>query len=132
MLEIAIEGNKKGVLQKDIAKQQGISVKYLDHIIKALKVAGLISNSKGKKSGYILTRDPALISMYDIHRAFEPGIAVVDCLDCNINCERQENCVAREFWLELNNRVSDYFKSIRLKDMIEKQLLTSQQSVPGN
>lgn len=123
MIEIALAHDKKGVFQKDIAENQDISVKYLDHIILALKVAGLIANIRGKKSGYILTRDPSRITMYDIHIAFEPGICVIDCMDCHIICEREDACAAREFWHELNDKMVDHFKSATLKQLVEKHLL---------
>ena len=48
MIEIAAGDKDCGVYQKDIAQNQSISVKYLDQIINSLKVAGLITNVKGK------------------------------------------------------------------------------------
>jgi Rrf2 family protein len=123
MLEIALAGDDAGILQKDIAMNQGISLKYLDHIIIALKVAGLITNTRGKKSGYRLTRDPSQITMYDIHNAFEPGICVINCIDRNIICERENTCAARDFWKGLNDQMVEYFKSVTLKDMVERQLM---------
>lgn len=49
MLEIALQEDNKGVFQKDIAKNQQISEKYLDLIIASLKANGLIANTSGKK-----------------------------------------------------------------------------------
>ena len=98
LLEIALHEDGVGVFQKDIAENQKLSIKYLDHIIAALKVAGLISNVKGKKSGYVLTRSPKDITMLDVHNAFEPGVCVVDCLSGNVNCELEEGCATKDFW----------------------------------
>ena len=70
MLEIAMNKEQDGVFQKDIAKNQNISIKYLDHIIHSLKASRLIVNVRGKKSGYTLTREPSEITMFDIHNAF--------------------------------------------------------------
>lgn len=122
MLEIALARTETGILQKDIAVNQDISVKYLDHIIIALKVAGLIANIRGKKSGYRLSRDPSLITMYDIHNAFEHGICVIDCIDHHIICEREDACATRDFWQGLNDQIVAYFKSFTLKDLIERHL----------
>jgi Rrf2 family protein len=121
MIEIGMDTSGKGVFQKQIAEKQEISVKYLDHIIHALKTSGLISNVKGRKSGYILTRPTDEITMLDIHNAFEPGICVIDCLSPNIECDRYVRCAARGFWGHVNNKIIDYFKSITLKDMIDEQ-----------
>jgi DNA-binding IscR family transcriptional regulator len=49
MLEIAKAPDNEGILQKDIAKNQNISLKYLDSIISSLKLKGLIHNSKAPR-----------------------------------------------------------------------------------
>lgn len=122
VLEIALNAKEEGIYQKDIAKNQDISYKYLDHIINGLKVAGIVAKAAGRKSGYILTRSPEKITIYDVHNAFEPGICVVDCLSGNTRCEREGYCALNGFWGNLNNRVIDYFKSITIKDLMEDQV----------
>ena len=123
MLEIALDKTQSGVLQKDIAEKQQISVKYLDQIIHALKTAGLIVTIRGKKSGYILTRKPDKITMLDIHMAFEPGICVIDCLSRSVHCDRENICRTKGFWGKLNNIILDYFKSVSLQNLIEDDSL---------
>jgi Rrf2 family protein len=121
MVEIAMDKSGKGVFQKQISENQEISLKYLDHIIHALKTAGLITPARGRKSGYVLTRKPEEITMLDIHNAFEPGICIIDCMSSNIICDRSDGCAARGFWGGLNNRIIDYFKTITLQNMIDDQ-----------
>lgn len=118
MLEIAVNNSPHGIFQKDISKNQEISNRYLDHIIAALKVAGLITSVKGKKSGYMLTRKPSEISIYDIHKAFEPGINIVDCLAANKQCEQELKCASKRIWDELNKLIVDYLENKTLDDLI--------------
>jgi Rrf2 family protein len=118
MLEIASDISGKGILQKDIACKQNLSVKYLDHIISALKAAGLINTTKGKKSGYVLSRDPSEISMFDIHNAFEDGICVIDCMALNNNCVKHGKCKTQLFWKGLNQMVLEYFTKYTLADLM--------------
>ncbi len=118
MIEIARGHPDRGVFQKEIATNQLLSLKYLDHIIHALKTARLISNTKGKKSGYVLTRNPSEIKVFDIHRAFEPGICLVECLSGTYNCDLIDGCKARGFWGQLNNLIHSYFNSVTLDDLI--------------
>ena len=100
MIEIANSTKPNGMLQKDIAKNQNISLKYLDPIISSLKLKGLITNSKGKGSGYILTRPPASINMLDIYTAFEQ-IIVVECINNMEFCDRSaHDCKGRNYWTE--------------------------------
>ncbi len=100
MIEIASSTNPSGMLQKDIAKNQNISLKYLDSIILALKMKGLIINSKGKGSGYRLTRTPENITMLDIYTAFEQ-ITIIECINNRDFCDRSmHNCKGRNYWHE--------------------------------
>lgn len=122
MIEIAHNSSDNGIFQKDIALNQQISNKYLDHIMHALKVSELIYK-KGKKGGYGLTRKPENITIYDINNAFEPGICVIECLNKTLTCSRENGCTARGFWSNLNNIIIDYFKAITLKDLMENRVL---------
>ena len=131
MLEIALEKTHHGVLQKDIAINQDISVKYLDYIIHTLKVAGLIINVKGKKSGYVLTRKPSEITMYDIHTAFEPELCIVDCLTPGMICTRSKKCAVRGFWVKLNSLIINYLRNTTLKDIIEQDQLLKTFNLPA-
>jgi Rrf2 family protein len=122
MLEISLGDHTRGVFQKDIAKNQALSNKYLDHIIHALKTSQLICNTRGKKSGYILMRKPEEITIFDIHRAFEPGICLIECLSGNYACDKSEGCLTKGFWGHLNNMIVQYFKSVTLADLINQQV----------
>jgi Rrf2 family protein len=122
MIELANDKANEGVYQKDISKNQDISIKYLDQIIHSLKVAGLITNVKGKKSGYILTKKPSEILIYDIHRAFENDICVIDCMSSNYQCDRMTGCTVQSFWRGLNQVVIDYFKNTTLEDVADGKI----------
>lgn len=121
MVEIAKADPKAGIFQKDISKNQKISIKYLDHIIQALKTAGLIVNVKGKKSGYRLTRDASEITILQVHTAFEPEIAVIDCMSQHIKCEMEEICYTYPFWTGLNKLVNDYFINATVEDLVKNR-----------
>ncbi|MFV0593709.1 MAG: RrF2 family transcriptional regulator [Draconibacterium sp.] len=122
ILEIAMNESENGIYQKEIAENQGISYKYLDHIMTSLKVAGLVTKAAGRKSGYILTRKPSEISINDIHNAFEPGVCVVDCLSHHHSCKRDGKCASKGLWGQLNNQIIEYLNAITLQDLIDKQV----------
>ncbi len=121
MIEFAMDTTRKGVFQKDIAQRQDISVKYLDQIIHALKAANLIENVSGKKSGYILTRNPIDITIYDIHKALDNDICVIDCMSENYECEKRESCTAQNFWRGLNTVVVDYMQNTTLESISKEE-----------
>jgi Rrf2 family protein len=119
MVEIALAEPDHGVFQKEIAERQKISVKYLDSIIASLKTSGLIRNSRGRKSGYTITRMPSQIKMFDIYKAFESDLCIVDCIDENYDCQLRSDCRARDFWGGLNSVILEYFKSHTLEDLMK-------------
>ncbi len=122
VLEIALNQDENGIYQKEIAKNQGISYKYLDQIMNSLKVAGLVTKAAGRKSGYVLMRKPSEITVYDIHNAFEPGICVIDCVSPDYECKRKDICSLKGFWGKLNHQIVQYLKSITISDLMKDQV----------
>ena len=121
MLELALQTDQKGgILQKEIAENQSVPVKYLDHIIAALKSAGLVANVGGKKSGYKLNRPAEEISILDIYLAFEDDLTIIDCLLPDGHCPRKKACVLKEYWQGLNQTIRISMESQNLKDLVEK------------
>jgi Rrf2 family protein len=121
MLEIGLNYERGGILQKDISANQEISFKTLDHLIHALKTADLITNATGRNSGFTLTRPPSEITMLEIQRALEPVICIVDCVSPHFSCDRAGLCSAKGFWNNLNEQIVNYFKGITLQDLVRDQ-----------
>ncbi len=116
MLELALNAdNEGGTFQKDIAENQDVSVKYLDHIIASLKKAGLITNIGGKKSGYVMTKAAKNITVYDVYAAFEDEMAIIDCLLDDGECPRKGSCVLRDFWCDLNNSIRTGMEAMNME-----------------
>lgn len=119
MIEIGQENNTKGVLQKEIAEHQDIPLNYLDSIITGLRNAGLIINFAGRGGGYILAKRAEQISVYDVYRAFEPELNLVQC-SCETNeCHRSGTCPAQDYWYRLNSIVKETMMSHKLSDLLQ-------------
>ncbi|HAM10708.1 MAG: hypothetical protein A2X04_06580 [Bacteroidetes bacterium GWF2_41_9] len=120
MLELSLRENMGGgILQKEIAENQDVSVKYLDQIIASLKAAGLIVNAGGKKSGYRLNRPSGDITIYDVYLAFEGDLSIIDCLSPGKECPREQNCVLRMFWSNLNIIIRSRMEAVNLSMLAE-------------
>jgi Rrf2 family protein len=68
-------------LMKDVAREEGISEKYLGQIIMPLKSAGLVVSQRGTHGGYSLARPSAEITVRDVIVAIEGPIAPAPCTD---------------------------------------------------
>ncbi len=119
LIVIASTPGTEGILQKDIAESQCISVKYLDSIVSSLKLKGLIVNVRGKGSGYRLARPADEITMLDIYTAFE-RIEIVECLNnencCPLKCN---TCKANEYWFRLKNDFLTVLNGTKLSEIIK-------------
>ncbi|MCM8818954.1 MAG: Rrf2 family transcriptional regulator, partial [Candidatus Omnitrophica bacterium] len=61
LIDLGVYYKSRPVLVKDIAKRQNLSERYLEHIMLALKKAGILMSIKGGKGGYMFLRDPSEI-----------------------------------------------------------------------
>lgn len=117
VIEIAMSDNPRGILQKDIAQKQKISVKYLDSIISALKVKGIIANTKGRGGGYRLVKPAGDISMLEVYTAFEP-VTVVECIENKDFCDQACDCISRDYWIEFKHNYSELLAKKSLAQII--------------
>ena len=79
MLDLAQQGNGELVTIKNIAARQGISEKYLEQIISALKRAGYVKSLRGAQGGYRLAKEPVEYTVGMILRLTEGNMAPVAC-----------------------------------------------------
>ncbi len=54
-----------------IAKQQGLSVAYLEQLLHRLKKQGVVMSMRGPKGGYLLAREPEQITVAEIVRILD-------------------------------------------------------------
>lgn len=101
----------------DIARRQGVSVKYLEQIIIPLKKAGLVQSVRGPKGGHQLARPPAEITVAEIVSVLEDGLNLVECTERPEVCERAEICPTRIVWAEATQAMLARLKSITLADL---------------
>ena len=118
MLELALRRGSGPVLIKQVAEAQEIPVKYLEHVLTLLRVAGLVKTYRGPRGGYVLARDPAEITLNQMLTALEGPVSLVHCLEMPDECERSERCVTRDIWSDLTQRIIDFMDSITLQDIV--------------
>lgn len=118
VIEIAA-ASSIGLYQKEIAEKQKIPLKFLDTIIIGLRNFGIVKNVLGKRSGYVLARPIDQITIYDVYRAFEPEMSVVDCLCLPNSCEMNSGCIAEPFWSNLNTTIKNTLNNTTIKDLMD-------------
>jgi len=74
-LDLALTRDAALVQAKAIAERQSIPIKFLEHILRALRNAGLVESSRGIHGGYRLAKPPGEILMGDVIQAIEGPIS---------------------------------------------------------
>ena len=128
VIDLAVHGaNGTPVFLSDIAKRQGVSEKYLEHIFSALHKGGIVKAQRGRKGGYLLDRPADQITILDIVTILEGPCTLVDCVQNAAVCDRSGACVTREIWNELGAAIRNVLKDHSIASLVEMQQLKGQQ-----
>lgn len=119
ILDLAENGNESYIPMKVVAERQGLSLKYLEHILPILAQHHIVQGVHGKGGGYRLTRSPEEYSVGEILRLVEGDLAPVACLECGAKpCERADQCRTVSMWKTLQNMIDRYLDSVTIKDLM--------------
>ena len=121
MLDLAQHYDEGPVQMGDIAKRQGISVKYLEQLIIPLKKSDFIKSVRGPKGGHMLSRPPEKINLGEIVGVLEGGTDLVDCIEKPEECERSSECSTRFVWEEASKAMYGKLNSISLHNLIKEE-----------
>lgn len=121
LLELALHQGEGPMFLKDIARQQQISLPYLEHLIAPLIAGGIIRSTKGPKGGISLARNAEDIKLSEIIRLLEGSLAPVECVDNPKACRRSGACAAHDVWSRLKEAMDEVLESTTLQDLAEQQ-----------
>lgn len=118
---------------KEVAKRQGISLKYLEKILPVLVENRIIEGVHGKGGGYRLVRKPSEYRVGEILRLTEGNLAPVSCLECSAEaCDRAEDCRTRPMWEGLEEVIKGYLDSVTISELMKKDQSRQDRSVIAN
>ena len=120
LLDLAEHRNGEFIPMKEVAGRQGISLKYIERLMPALKAAGLVESVHGIGGGYRLTREPEEYSLWEILELAEGDLAPVACLQPEAPvCQRADECRTLGVWQGFYDLTRDYFSRITLADLLD-------------
>ena len=120
LLDLAEHRNGGFIPMKEVAGRQGISLKYIERLMPALKAAGLVESVHGIGGGYRLTREPEEYSLWEILELAEGDLAPVACLQPEAPvCQRADECRTLGVWQGFYDLTRDYFSRITLADLLD-------------
>ena len=116
---------------KEIAENQGLSMRYLEQLVVPLKNASLIKSVFGKHGGYVLAREAGEIRIGEVVEAAIGPINLMDCLAPDTSCPFKGLCGSRRMWGLINTRITDVLYDYTLDDLSEKKMRAARELSPG-
>lgn len=114
LLDLAQHGGGQPVPLTEIAKRQGLSLRYLEQIFCGLKNQGLVESMRGAGGGYRLCHAPEQISVADVVAAVETSDrAPADCAG------PVHQTLVSEFWSGLSDCMRGYLENASLASLCD-------------
>ncbi|MDZ8188490.1 MAG: Rrf2 family transcriptional regulator [Nostoc sp. ChiSLP02] len=119
LLEMAAHYESGEPLQiRQIAAQQNIPDRYLEQLLATLRRGGIVKSQRGSKGGYLLTREPRKIVLFEILECLE-GLEVTACEE-DLNSQKPDSSVIEEIWQEASRAANSVLQKYTLQDLCEK------------
>ncbi|MDO8241109.1 MAG: Rrf2 family transcriptional regulator [Candidatus Moranbacteria bacterium] len=104
---------------KLIAKEESISIKYLERLLNVLRKYDLVDSFKGTNGGYALKIPAKKISVADIVIALEGPIAPMKCV--GKVCKMEHLCSSKVVWEILGIQIEKTLRGIKLSDLVNNK-----------
>ena len=118
MVRLAENFGNGPMLLSDLSKQEDLSLKYAEHLVRLLKPTKLLKSYRGANGGYELALSPEKVSVRPIVEALEGSDYPVDCLHSPEICERSDTCPSKVVWNKLEIAISQTLENINLGQLI--------------
>lgn len=118
-IELALHYGSGPIMVREIAANQDISERYLEHILNTLRAAGLVKSTRGARGGYELARSPETITLGHIVTALEGPMDIVACTGDG-DCPKISECVMCEIWNDIKDGIEAVLNNRTLKEMAER------------
>jgi Rrf2 family protein len=120
LVNLAKNQGKEPYSLAKIAKDEKISLAYLERLFASLKRAKLVQSSQGVKGGYKLVKPANMITVRDILMALEGSLAPYICAGIGGFCAQKGcDCQTKIVWQKLDKGINETLNSIKLSDLIK-------------
>ena len=111
---------ERKVALREVAENEGMSLKYLEQLAHEMVSAGLLSSARGHGGGYLLARPASEVLVGDVLRAAEGSTSPVACAaleEGGPGCPREQMCSTVAFWAGLDKVIEDYVDGVSLEQL---------------
>lgn len=107
----------------EISQSEGLTVPYLEQLVRCLRENGLVESTRGAHGGYKLSRAPQEIGMGEVVRALEGPIAPMVCAtegEMGTICDRLDCCTTKYLWAHVRDAIAAALDAMTLADLLRQ------------
>jgi Rrf2 family protein len=116
MVLLASQPELRPLTKYQIAETEAITPGYVQQLMMALRLAGLVRSHRGRDGGFSLTRSPETITMADVLTAVEGKVMPAPCRSTG-HCDRAPTCPTRSLWEQAAQLLDDLFAGTTIADL---------------
>lgn len=120
LAHLAMSDSDKPVPAAALSDSTGISVKFIEKIIRPLKSAGFVRSVRGASGGHMLCIRPEDVTLGQVLRVVEGGVQPPQC--CPDHMCGEHDCAARSAWNNVTRALEQTLESITLADLMKENL----------
>lgn len=103
---------------REISEECRFSYPLCSKILQKLNKQNVVKSTMGLKGGFVLSKDPAEITLMDIINIFQGGIGLNKCIGGGEGCEMKDQCEISTKLECLQQYIDGYLTGITLADLI--------------
>ena len=116
LIELAAAGGGPAKLQ-DLAAAQDIPAGFLEHVLRDLRAAGVVTSHRGSQGGYRLARPATAITVADVIRVLEGPLANVQGIRPNEVTFPGVSAPMREVWVAMRAALRSVLEAVSIDDV---------------
>lgn len=117
LIYLATQPAQALVTVQQISEHEGLPKQFLAKLLQMLARAGLVASVKGPGGGFVLTRDPDAITLYDVVQAIDGTARLEACLLGFADCTRSHRCSTCTHWGDLRRAIKQYLAMTSVGDL---------------
>ena len=129
MLQLARSERDQVVSVKEIASKEGLSLAYVEKLLRLLGKAGLVHSVRGVKGGYMLNRPPTQVTLGEVVRALGEILTTEHICrqytGLEAQCVHFTDCGIRSVWSGLTTYIQNFMDQTTLASLLENEYTVS-------
>ncbi|MCE1227891.1 MAG: Rrf2 family transcriptional regulator [Firmicutes bacterium] len=104
----------------EIAQVRQLPVPFLRRLVAPLVNAGIVGSVRGSQGGLYLTKRPEDISLLDVVKVMEGGVALNHCVDHLEGCPFAHHCPVQEAWHNVTRDLEESMSAVRFDQLARR------------